>query len=580
MENSDLARLFAEIADLLEIKGADHFRIRSYRNAALAIEGHPESLRGLFEAGGEKALTGLHGIGESIRAKVIEAITTGSCRYLEELKKELPSGVLDLLRVSGIGPKKAALFFKELGIKGLDDLEAAAKAGTLRALHGMGEVTEARILRSIQSIRTAAGKFKLSVAMQYSEAFVSYLSRVPGVERVEPAGSLRRWKETVGDLDLLVICKDSVSVMEAFTAHPDVREVLARGETRSAVVLATGLQVDLRVMEKKSFGAALQYFTGSKAHNVELRDRAKRMGLKVNEYGVFDSSERMVAGASEEGLYKAVGLPFILPELREGRGELKAALAGRLPRLIEAADIRGDLHVHTDESDGGDSLYEMAEAAIRLGYEYIAVTDHSKAVGVAHGLDERRALAQINMIDAFNERLKKRAVGFTVLKGAEVDIRADGTLDHPDSVLDRLDCVVAAVHSGFQMKRADMTRRIMKALETGKVNILAHPTGRLINDREAYEVDIEAVMDAAKKTNTALELNSYPDRLDLNDVHCALAREKGLLVAISTDAHSVSHFGNIRFGIHTAARGWLEKKDVLNARPLKKLMEILRKGRR
>lgn len=577
MENSDLARLFSEIADLLEIKGGDHFRIRSYRNAALAIEGHPESLRGLFETGGEKALTGIHGIGESIRAKVIEAITTGSCRYLEELKKELPAGLLELLSVSGVGPKKAALFFKELGIKGLDDLEAAAKAGTLRALHGMGEVTEARILRSIQSIRTAAGKFKLSVAMQYSDAFVSYLLRVPGVERVEPAGSLRRWKETVGDLDLLVICKDPLPVMEAFTAHPDVREVLARGETRSAVVLATGLQVDLRVMEKKSFGAALQYFTGSKAHNVELRDRAKRMGLKVNEYGVFDSSERMVAGASEEELYKAVGLPLIRPEMREGRGEIEAALAGRLPRLIEAADIKGDLHVHTDESDGGNSLSEMAEAAINLGYEYIAVTDHSKAVGVAHGLDEKRAMAQIDMIEALNERLKRRGTGFTVLKGAEVDIRSDGTLDHPDSLLERLDCVVAAVHSGFQMKRADMTRRIMKALETGRVNILAHPTGRLINEREAYEVDIEAVMETAKNTGTALELNSYPDRLDLNDVHCALAREKGLLVAISTDAHSVSHFGNIRFGIHTAARGWLEKKDVLNARPLKKLMEILRK---
>lgn len=577
MENSDLARIFSEIADLLEIKGEDHFRIRSYRNAALVIEGHTESLRRLYEAEGEKALTGIHGIGDRIRAKVIEAITTGSCAFLEDLKKELPAGVLDLLSVSGVGPKKAALFFKELGIKSLDDLEAAAKAGTLKTLSGIGAVTEARILKSIQTIRTSTGKFKLSVAMQYADAFVSYLLKVPGVERVEPAGSLRRWKETVGDLDLLVICKKPVSVMEAFAAFPDVREVIAKGETRSAVVLATGLQVDLRVMAKKSFGAALQYFTGSKAHNVELRDRAKRMGLKVNEYGVFDSREKMVAGTSEEDLYRIVGLAYIMPEMREGRGEIEAAASGRLPAVVEAADIKGDLHVHTDESDGGNTLAEMAGAAINLGYEYIAVTDHSRAVGVAHGLDEKRLMAQIIAIDAFNESLKKNGRRFTVLKGSEVDIRADGTLDHPDSVIERLDCVVAAVHSGFQMKRPDMTRRIIKALETGRVNILAHPTGRLINEREAYEVDIEAVMEAAKKTGTALELNSYPDRLDLNDIHCALAREKGLLVAISTDAHSISHFGNICFGIHTAARGWLEKKDVLNARPLRKLMEILRK---
>lgn len=578
MENSDLARLLSEIADLLEVKGADHFRIRSYRNAALVIEGHPESLRGLYESGGQAALTGIHGIGESIRAKVIEALTTGACGFLEELKNELSPGILDLLRVSGIGPKKAGLFFKELGIKGLDDLEAAAKAGTLQTLPGIGAATEARILRSIHTIRRLEGKFKLSVVMQYADAFVSYLKKIDGVKMVEPVGSLRRWKETVGDLDILVICKDPEPVMEAFTTHPEVREVLAHGQTRSAVVLHSGLQVDIRVMAAQSFGAARLYFTGSKAHNVELRERAKRMGLKVSEYGVFDSRERMVVGATEEGMYKALGLPFIAPELREGRGEIEAALAQRLPRLIEPSDIRGDLHVHTDESDGGDTLSAMIEAAINLGYEYIAVTDHSKAVGVAHGLDERRVMAQIDRIDAVNERLKRRGAGFTVLKGAEVDIRADGSLDHPDSVLERLDCVVAAVHSGFQMKRSAMTGRIIKALETGRVNILAHPTGRLINEREAYEVDIEAVMDAAKKTGTALELNSHPDRLDLNDIHCAMAREKGIMVAISTDAHSVSHYANIRFGIHTAARGWLEKKDVLNARPLKKLLEILKKG--
>lgn len=577
MENSDLARFFNEIADLLEIKGSDPFRIRSYRYAALVIEGHPESLRGLFASGGEKALTGIHGIGESIRAKVIEAITTGSCGYLEELKKELPAGVLELLRVSGIGPKKAALFFKELGITGIDDLEAAAKAGLLKTLRGMGPATEARILKSIHTIRRSTGRFKLQTAMQYADAFSSYLNKVPGVCRVEPVGSLRRWKETVGDIDLLVISSDHLPVTEAFVSHPDVSEVLAKGETRSSVILKAGLQVDIRVIKEESFGAAFVYFTGSKAHNVELRERASRMGLKVNEYGVFDSSEKLVAGASEEDLYRVLGLPFIIPELREGRGEIEAGVAGSLPRVVEIGDIKGDLHVHTNESDGGDPLSEMAEGAIKLGYEYIAVTDHSKAVGVAHGLDEKRAMAQITAIEAYNEGLKRLGIGFTVLKGAEVDIRADGTLDHPDSVLDRLDCVVAAVHSGIQLKRAVMTGRIVKALETGRVNILAHPTGRLINERDGYEVDIERVMEAAKKTGTALELNSYPDRLDLNDIHCLMAKEKGILVAISTDAHSAGHYGNIRFGVHTAARGWLEKKDVLNARPLKKLLEILKK---
>ncbi|MBI5903105.1 MAG: DNA polymerase/3'-5' exonuclease PolX [Deltaproteobacteria bacterium] len=578
MENVEIARIFAEIAELLEMKDEDRFRIRSYRNAALVIEGHTESLKTLYEKGGEDNLKHIHGVGESIRSKIVELLTTGRCAYHDEFLKELPAGLFDILKISGIGPKKAAQLYKELGISTVDELERAAKGERLRELAGFGEKTEKKILKGIAGLKAASGRFKLSVALPYAESFVAHIKKAGGAIDVVPAGSLRRWKETVGDLDILVTCANAGPVMEAFVSHPDVKEITAKGPTKSTVVLKAGLQVDIRVLEKEAFGAALQYFTGSKAHNVALRDRAKKMGLKISEYGVFDGKGRRVAGESEEDVYRAVGLPWISPELRENMGEIEAALEGRLPKELCVKDIRGDLHLHTDESDGGNTLEEMAEAAMALGYEYIAVTDHSRAVGVAHGLDEKRAIRQMEAIDGFNARLEKKGIKFRALKGAEVDIRADGTLDHPDAVLDRLDCVVGAIHSSFNMELAEMTARIIKGIRSNRLHIFAHPTGRLINSREPYQIDMAGVMDEAKKYGVAMELNSHPDRLDLNDVHCRLAREKGVMVAISTDAHSTGHLRNISYGIHTARRGWLEKKDVLNTKTLKGLMKALKRG--
>ncbi|MBI5970379.1 MAG: DNA polymerase/3'-5' exonuclease PolX [Deltaproteobacteria bacterium] len=571
MENQEIARIFSEIADLLEIKGGDPFRIRSYRNGSVVIEGLTESLKSLYEKGA-KGLEGIPGIGLSLREKIIEMLDAGKCKYHDELLKELPAGILDLLKVSGVGPKKAALLYKELGVASVNELEKAAKGHKLHDLPGLGEKSEQNIIKAIAGLRAVSGRFNLHVALSHAEDFKAYLKKIPGVSTVESAGSLRRWKDSLGDLDILVIAKDPVVVMDAFVNHPDVKDAISKGETKSSVTLKSGLQVDLRVLEKKTFGAAWQYFTGSKEHNIALRDRAKRMGLKINEYGVFtEKTGKRIAGETEEDVYKSVGLPWIPPELRENRGEIEAAEKGGLPDLLEVSDIKGDLHVHTMESDGSNTLEEIAAAAMKFGYQYVAITDHSRAVGIAHGLDEARALKQIEAIDAFNERLKKSGKKFRFLKGAEVDIRADGTLDHSDRVLSKLDCAVGAIHSGFNMSLADMTGRIIKGIQTGKLNILAHPTGRLIGVREAYQVDMEAVMDEAKKHGVALELNSYPERLDLNDVYCKRAKEKGLLVAISTDSHSIAHLSNIAYGVHAARRGWLEKKDVLNTRGLKEV---------
>ncbi|MBI5561541.1 MAG: DNA polymerase/3'-5' exonuclease PolX [Deltaproteobacteria bacterium] len=579
MENTEIARIFHEIAELLEMKGEDHFRIRSYRNAAMVIEGLTESLKTLYEKG-EAGLDGIPGVGKGIRAKIAEMLTTGRCAVHDGLLKELPAGLFDVLKVGGIGPKKVMLLYKELGITSVDALRRAAESHAIHALPGMGEKTEENIIRAVESLKKVSARFNLAVGLSYAEGIKAHLQKTPGVARVEAAGSLRRWKDSIGDLDMLCIAHKPEDAIAAFAAYPGVKDVLSKGGTKSTVVLKTGLQVDLRVLKEDAFGAAMQYFTGSKAHNVALRDMAKRKGLKINEYGVFkEPGDRWDAGKTEEDVYRSVGLPWIPPELRENRGEIEAAAEGRLPAPLELCDIRGDLHVHTRESDGNATLAELSEAAQARGYEYIAITDHSRAVGVAHGLDEKRAMAQIEAIDAFNERLKASGRHFRLLKGAEVDIRADGTLDHADEVLSRLDCVVGAVHSGFNMTREAMTGRIIKGMESGWINVLAHPTGRLIGVREPYKVDMEAVMGAAKRHGTALELNSYPERLDLNDVHCRMARERGILVAVSTDSHSTAHLGNITFGIHNARRGWLEKNDVLNTRGLKELLRILKKTR-
>lgn len=577
MENIEIAKIFYDIANLLEIKGENAFRIRSYRNAALSIEGLPITLKTIAEKD-EREIREIPGIGKGISEKIIELLKTGKCTYHRELLKELPSGLLSLLDISGLGPKKVKIIYEQMGISSVDDLEKAARAGKLRGLPGMGEKTEANILKSIDTLRAGTGRFGIAVATNIATELVSYLEKVHGVARVIPAGSLRRARETVGDVDILVACNEGKAVMEKFVQYPEVSGVLAKGPTKTSVVMKSGLQVDVRVLEERSFGAALQYFTGSKAHNVAVRDRAKKMGLKISEYGVFrEKDDKWIAGKTEEDVYEAVGLKWIPPELRENRGEVEASLRNGLPELVTEDDIRGDLHVHTKASDGGYTIEEMARYAVNKGYDYIAITDHSKAVGVAHGLDEKRLLDQMKEIDKINDKFKKEGVEFRVLKGTEVDIRMDGSLDLDPEVLSRLDVVVGAVHSGFTMPEDEMTKRIEKALSTGLVDILAHPSGRLINKREPYKLDMAKLFRKAKEHNAAMEINAYPARLDLSDINAKLARDLGVMMAVSTDSHNKTHMENIRYGIANARRGWLEKKDILNTRPLGELLEILQK---
>jgi len=577
MENIEIAKIFHEIADLLEIKNENPFRVRSYRNAGHVIAELPENLKSIVE-NDEPILDEISGIGKSIHEKIVEIVKTGKCKFHDELLKELPPTILELLQVSGIGPKKVQLLYKELGIQSVSDLEKAAKAHKIHTLAGMGEKTEENILKAIENLKQSKGRFKLGIAMTYAVPLIEYLKNIDGVIHVSEAGSLRRRKETIGDIDILVACKKGSRVMDRFIAYPEVREVLAKGDTKSTVILRCGLQADVRVLDKKSYGAALQYFTGSKAHNIAIRERAKKMGLKVSEYGVFDEkTDKWIAGETEEDVYRAVGLPWIPPEIRENAGEIESALNDKLPHLIDVKDLKGDLHVHTTETDGASTLDEMVESAIKQGYEYIAITDHSKAVSIAHGLDEKRVLRQIEEIDKLNKRFTVYGSRFTVLKGIEVDIKADGSLDLDKDVLAKLDVVVAAVHSRFNMTEGEMTARIVKAISSGIVHIIAHPTGRLINERMPYAVNMTEVLRATKMHNVIMELNSYPDRLDLNDIHCKLAKEMGVMIAISTDSHSRFHLENIRFGIYTARRGWLEKKDVLNTMPLNKALKILKR---
>lgn len=576
MENRKIAEIFYEIANILEIKGENPFRIRSYRNAGLTIENLTLDLKTIIDRD-ESELENIPNIGKSLHEKIVEIIKTGGCKFLEKLLKELPVSLLELLKVQALGPKKIQLLYTKLGIEDIDSLEKAARAGSLRDLPGMGEKTEKKIISAIESYKRNKGRFKLAEALSYAKPLVEYLESVEGVYDVTPAGSLRRKKETVGDLDILVTCKKNSTVMDSFVNYNDVREVLAKGETKSSVILKCGIQTDLRVLDKESFGAALYYFTGSKDHNIAIRGRAKKRGLKINEYGIFkETNEERMGGEKEEEIFSILGLDFVPPELRENRGEVGAAESHGLPKLISVADIKGDLHMHTTESDGANSIEDMAFSAMERGYEYIAITEHSKSLTIAHGLDEDRLFKQMAEIDKINLKFKSEHLKFKILKGIEVDIKADGSLDLDSAVLSELDIVVGAIHSRFGMEKEAMTERVNSALSTGLINILAHPTGRLINSREPYLIDMERVMETAKRFGVAMELNSYPDRLDLNDIHCKMAKDMGVKVAISTDSHNMLHFGNIKFGIYTARRGWLEKEDVLNTMTYQDLKSYLK----
>jgi DNA polymerase (family 10) len=572
MENRTIADVFTEIADILEIQGENPFRVRSYRNAARTIADMSQSVEALFRAG--ENLEEIPGIGKSISEKIRELLTTGKSHSLEELRSQIPRGLTELLKLEGLGPKKVKVLYDELNVDSIDRLEKSAQAGRLRDLAGMGIKTEEKILKSIEHYRAGMGRFKLSVGFQYAEALLRHLKGVPGVKRLDPAGSFRRRRETIGDLDILAICGKGCKVMDRFTGYGDVAEVLARGETKSSVRLKCGLQVDLRVLEEGSYGAALHYFTGSKAHNVAIRERAKEKGLKVSEYGVFRAKdEKRLSGAEEADVFKAVGLSPIPPELREDRGEIQAAEKGKLPRLIEPSDIRGDLQMHTTASDGKNSILEMARKAKEMGYAYIAITDHSKAVRVAGGMDEKQLAKHLKEIEKADGQIS----GVRILKGVEVDILPDGSLDLKDDILKECDVVLASVHSRFNMEEEEMTRRVIKAIKNPNVKILAHPTGRLILEREPFKINLQAVVKAALDQGVVMEINAYPDRLDLKDVDARMARDLGARLAINTDAHSVMQLELMKFGVFTARRGWIEAKDVINTLPLQGLLKTLRR---
>ena len=570
VHNADIAAVFEEIADLLEIEGANPFRIRAYRNAARTLSELSQDARALLEKGDD--LRQLPGIGDDLAAKIAEIVATGSCSLLQRLHKELPPAITELLHIPGLGPKRVKALYHDLDVQTVEQLYRAARDGRIRALPGFGEKIELNILQAVEAHVSQARRFKLATAAQYAEPLRAFLQAIRGVAQVTVAGSFRRMRETVGDLDILVTTAEPDAVMQHFTAYDEVAEVLSAGSTRGSVVLKCGLQVDLRVVSETSYGAALHYFTGSKAHNIAIRRIAQKLGLKVNEYGVFRGEAR-IAGETEESVYRAVGLPYIEPELREDRGEIEAARAGRLPQLVELADLKGDLHAHTKATDGHNSLRDMARAAQALGFEYLAITEHSRRLTVAHGLDPLRLLRQCDEIDQLNTELS----GITLLKGIEVDILEDGSLDLPDDVLGHLDLVVGAVHSKFDLSRAKQTERILRAMQHPHFTLLAHPTGRLIEQRAPYDVDMLRIIRQARNRGCFLELNAHPERLDLLDTYCQMAKEEGVLVSINSDAHSTFDFANLRYGIGQARRGWLEKQDVLNTRPLAELLTLIKR---
>jgi DNA polymerase (family 10) len=569
MKNQQIARVFNEIAELLELKSENVFRIRAYRRAAQNIDSLSKDVAALSK----EDLEAIPGIGKDLANKVEEYLETGMIAKHEELKKEIPEGVLQLLQIPGLGPKKAKMLFEMLKVKSIEELEKAIQKGKLTGLPGIQKKTEENIRKGIELLKRGAERRPLGRALPLAEDIVKLVRDAAPVDKIEIAGSIRRMKETVKDIDILTTSKNPAAVMNVFVKLPHVARVLMHGPTKSSVVTEEGIQVDLRVVEEDSFGAALQYFTGSKQHNIKLREMAVKAGLKINEYGVFrEPGDNKIGGKREEEIYKALKLPYIPPELREDTGEIEAAQNGKLPDLVTLDDIKGDLHVHTKWSDGSHDLNTVIQAAKKKKYQYIAITDHTKGLGVAHGLDEKRLSEEIKQIDEANDM----QTGFKILKGTEIDIRADGELDLPNDVLRRLDIVVASIHSGFKQSREQITRRLLSAIRNPCVSVIAHPTGRLIGERDAYAVDMEKVLKEAAKYDVAMEVNAYPLRLDLNDIHIKMAKEYGVMLAISTDTHVTSQYDFMAYGVSVARRGWVEKKDVLNTLDYEQLMKKLK----
>jgi DNA polymerase (family X) len=568
--NADIAAIFDEIADYLEIEGDNPFKIRAYRNAARTVLGLGPELSAMLAQDAD--LTQLPGIGKELAAKIVEILTTGTVRTLKNLQQKIPPEVRQILKIPNLGPKRVRVLYRDLDIRSLEQLREAAENGRIRSLPGFGPKTESQILQAVKAHTAKERRYKIAAVAPFVDSLLAYLKNSGGVKQVVAAGSYRRSQETVGDLDLLVVADPQSPVMERFVAYEDIVRVLSNGPTRASVILRNGLQVDLRAVAAESFGAALQYFTGSQAHNIALRRLGRQRGLKINEYGVVKLDKR-VAGETEESVYHAIGLSYIAPELRENRGEIEASLEKRLPSLIELKDLQGDLHVHTCASDGRNTLAEMADAAKARGLTYIAVTEHSDHLQVAGGLGPGRLLEQIDQIDELNDTLE----GFTILKGIEAEILEDGRFDLPDDVLQKLDLVIGTVHSHYGLPQDKQTERILRAMDHPCFTMLAHPSGRLINEREPYLVDMEKVIRKAAARGCFLELNANPRRLDLTDVYCQMAKDLGVLISINSDAHSLNSYDHLRYGIGQARRGWLEKDDVLNTRPLGKLKKLLKK---
>ncbi len=565
MKNKELADLFNKMADILEFKGENPFKISAYRKASRILGDLTQDIEEIAKKGELKKIPG---IGEGMAQKVEEYLKTGKIAKFEEIRRGVSDELIAMMEIPGMGPKTLSLIHKERGIRNLSELEKALENGSLIDLPGMGEKKAENIKKGIELLKQSKGRMNLGMAFPVAKRIVETLRERTGSQKIEWAGSLRRMKENIGDIDILATGPKHEKIIETFTHLPEVKQILASGETKASVIVEGGLQIDLRVVDEDSYGAALQYFTGSKAHNIRLRGIAKGKGIKINEYGVF-KGDRKIGGREEEDVYKALGMVWIEPELREDRGEIEASQKRSLPILVKESEIRGDLHVHSKWSDGTSSIEEIAQAAQKRGYQYIAVCDHSKSLKITHGLDESRLIKQIEEIERINEKMK----GFRILKGIEVDILGDGRLDLSDQILKRLDWVIAAIHSGFKQDREKMTRRIIKALENPFVHALAHPSGRLLGAREAYEVDIEEIMKVAKRFGKALEINAYFERLDLDDLHCRKAKEMGIPLAIGTDAHHLDQMWMMSLGVAVARRGWLESRDLLNTLPLNELLK-------
>jgi DNA polymerase (family 10) len=573
MKNSEIAKVFQDMADLLELKGENVFKIRAYQRAARAIEHLPKEIEIMLQEGED--LQTIPGVGEAIAKKSIELVNTGKLGAYEELKAQFPEGITRLLEIPGIGPKTANKLSTELGIQSVDELEEAIKDGRVAKLFRLGDKTAENILQQIQALRRKDQRIPIGEALPVVDEVLDALRTLPGVKNLTAAGSLRRFKETVGDIDLMGTADNPDEVINAFVNLPQIREVVAKGPTKATVILPGGLQADLRMVEHDSFGSLLQYFTGSKQHNITLRTREQKKGLKLSEYGITDArTNKLEKFATEEAFYRRLGMQYIPPEIREDQGEIDLAEKGQVPELIELSDIKGDIHVHTDWSDGQDSIEDMTKAAKALGYQYLAITDHSAGRGIAHGLSEERLRQQIKEIKRLNEKLR----GIRIFTGTEVDIRADGSIDLPQKLLADLDVVVAAIHSAMNQSQEQITKRILGAIENPHIDIIAHPTCRLLGEREPVALDLEAVFRAAIKYNKALEINAMPSRLDLKDIHIYRARELGVKLIMGTDAHSTAHLALMRFGIGIARRGWCQPKDILNTRPTKEMLAFIRKN--